>query len=122
MIRACTYEDMKEIKRLHETYFAEEEFPEFMSYITSVVVEDEQGIILAGGVREIAECIAVTDQSRSVLDRSRALYQLLDAAKFVCRESGHDQMYAWSRNPRYSKRLVRTGFRFHEGQSLIYDL
>jgi hypothetical protein len=123
MIRACTYQDLAEIKKLHEKYFSEEfDFPDLMSYICAFVVEDEKGIILAGGVRDIAECTAITDQSRPATTRAGALHFLKDAATFVCRENGYDEMYAWSQNPKYSKRLVQNGFRFHRGQSLLIDL
>lgn len=123
MIRACTFEDLDEIKRLHEQHFAKEfDLPEFMKYICAFVVEDEKGIITAGGIRDIAECVAVTNMDRSPVDRIKALYELLDASKFVCRRSDYDQMYVWSQNPRYSKRLMRNNFRLPQGQSLILDL
>lgn len=122
-IRACTYQDLLEISILHEKYFKDEfDMPDLMSYICSFVVEDEQGIILAGGVRDIAECTAITNQARKPIVRAAALHHLLDAATFVCRETGYDEMYVWSQNPKYSKRLTKNGFRFHRGQSLIYDL
>jgi hypothetical protein len=123
MIRACTFEDLDEIKRLHEKHFAKEfNLPEFMKYICAFVVEDEKGIITAGGIRDIAECVAVTNMDRSPQDRIKALYHLLEASSFVCRRSDYDQMYVWSQNPRYSKRLMRNGFRLPQGQSLILDL
>jgi hypothetical protein len=123
MIRACTFEDLDEIKRLHSLYFANEfNLPEFMKYVCAFVVEDEKGIITAGGIRDIAECVAVTNMDRTPKERIAALYQLLDASCFVCRRSDYDQMYVWSQNPRYSRRLMRNGFRLPQGQSLILDL
>jgi citrate lyase synthetase len=123
MIRACTFEDLDEIKRIHSLYFANEfHLPEFMKYVCAFVVEDEKGIITAGGIRDIAECVAVTNMERSPQDRIRALYQLLEGSSFVCRRSDYDQMYVWSQNPRYSRRLMRNGFRLPQGQSLILDL
>ncbi len=122
-IRACTYDDLLEIRLLHEKYFENEfDMPDLMSYICAFVIEDEQGIVLAGGVRDIAECTAITDQSRPAVVRAAALHHLKDAATFVCRESGYDEMYAWSQNPKYSKRLMKNGFRPHRGQSLILSL
>jgi hypothetical protein len=123
VIRACTYADLSEIEKLYEKYFKDEfNMPDLMSYICAFVIEDEQGIILAGGVRDIAECSAITDQSRPAVVRAAALHHLKDAATFVCREHGYDQMYAWSQNPKYSRRLIKNGFRFHAGQSLLIDL
>lgn len=123
MIRSLLPSDIDELKRLHELYWKDEfDFPKFMQYICAFVVEDELGIVTAGGVRTIAECAIVTDLSRDPRVRIRALYQMLDASKFVCQRSGYDQIYAWSQNPRYTRRLMKNGFRLPPGQSLILDL
>lgn len=123
MIRALNFSDLAEVERIHSLHFANEfNLPEFMKYVCAFVIEDEKGIIVAGGIRDIAECVAVTDLSRDPRDRIRALYQLLDASTFVCTRSGYDQMYVWSQNPRYTKRLMRNKFRLPQGQSLILDL
>jgi hypothetical protein len=125
MIRAFTPTDYAEMKELHEKYFAEENaLPDFTDYVCAFVVEDDNTheMILSGGVRDIAECVAVTDLSLDPRIRIRALHQLLDASTFVCRKSGYDQMYVWSQNPKYTRRLQRNGFRLPPGQSLILDL
>lgn len=122
-IRAFAPGDLEKVKKIHSLHFANEfNFPDFLEFICSFVIEDEQGIVLAGGIRDIAECVAVTDLSRHPKDRARALYQLMDASVFVCNKSGYDQMYAWSQNSKYTKRLLRNGFRLPQGQSLILDL
>lgn len=124
MIRALTPNDLDEMKELHSKYFPNEALPDFMDYICAFVVEDDRTheMILSGGIRDIAECVAVTDLSLDPKIRIRALYQLLDASKFVCTRSGYDQMYVWSQNPKYTRRLKRNGFRSPLGESLILDL
>jgi citrate lyase synthetase len=123
MIRAFIPSDLDELKRIHELHFKDEfRLPEFMDYVCAFVVEDEKGIITMGGVRDIAECVAVTNMDRDPRTRLTALYQLLDASTFVCKRSDYDQLYVWSQNPRYTRRLIRNGFRFPQGQSLILDL
>jgi len=123
MIRSLTPDDLEEVKKLHELHFKGEFYlPNFMDYVCAFVVEDEHGIITAGGIRDIAECVAVTDMNRHPKVRIQALYQLLDASIFVCERSGYDQMYVWSQNPRYTKRLMKNKFRLPQGQSLILDL
>lgn len=123
MIRTLTPADMADIAQLHELYFKTEfDMPDFMDFVCAFVVEDEKGIITAGGVRDIAECILVTDLSLDPRVRIKALYQMLDASTFVCKKSGYEQMYAWSQNYKYTKRLMKNGFRLPQGQSLILDL
>jgi len=125
MIRALNHSDLAELERLHSIHFANEfTLPDFMSYICAFVVTDDndRGIVTAGGIRDIAECVLVTDLSRDPRVRIRALYQMLDATTFVCKKSGYDQMYVWSQNPRYTRRLKRNRFRSPQGESLILDL
>jgi hypothetical protein len=95
-----------------------------MRFIAAFVVEDDETgkIITAGGVRTIAECVLVTDLSRDPKRRLAALYQMLDASTFVCRRTGFDQIYVWSQNFKYTRRLQKNGFRLPQGQSLILDL
>lgn len=123
MIRAFTPSDIDELKRIHELYFEKEfNLPDFMSYVCAFVVEDDKGILTFGGIRDIAECVAVTNMERSPQDRIKALYQLLDASTFVCKNSDYDQMYVWSGDIKYIRRLRKNGFRLSEKQSLILDL
>jgi len=123
MIRAFTFNDLDELKRIHSAYFADQfDLPDFMRFLCLFVVEDEQGILTIGGIRTIAECVAVTDLERSPSDRIKALYQLLDASMFITQRCGFDQMYAWSQNKKWTNRLKRNGFRPPQGESLILDL
>lgn len=123
MIRALHPDDLKEIERLHTLHFKDEfTLPDFMKYVCAFVVEDDTGIITAGGIRDIAECVLVTNMSRDPMVRADALYQMLYATTFVCKKSDYDQMYVWSQRPKYTKRLLKNGFRLPQGQSLILDL
>ena len=83
MIRSFDPSDLDELKRIHSLHFKDEFYlPDFMDYICAFVVEDEQGIITFGGIRDIAECVTVTNKDRDPKDRIRALYQILDASTF----------------------------------------
>src|SRR5262245_30101695 len=123
MIRAYQPTDLCELKRIHEKHFAREfDLPDFMHYVCAFVVEDDRGIITIGGIRDIAECVTVTNKDRTPKDRIRALYHILDASIFVARSMGYDQMYAWSQNPKWARRMRKNGFRPSAGESLILDL
>jgi hypothetical protein len=123
MIRAFTPSDLCELQRIHSLHFADEfDMPNFMEYICAFVIEDDKGIITFGGVRDIAECVTVTDKDRTPIDRIKALYTVLDASIHTCKVVGYDQLYAWSQNHHWARRLRRNGFRPPVGQSLILDL
>lgn len=123
MIRALTPADFDEIKRIHEKHFKGEFLlPDFARWIYAVVVEDEEGIISMGGIRNIAEVITITDKDRSPSDRIKALYNIMDASIFIAQRCGFEQLYAFSQNPKWAKRLQKNGFRPPQGQALILDL
>jgi hypothetical protein len=125
MIRSLLPSDLDELKRIHDAHFKHEfDLPDFMKFICAFVVTDDSDgkVITAGGVRNIAECLLVTDLSIDPRVRIKALYQMLHASKFVCEKSGYDQMFVWSQNPAYTRRLMRNGFRLPQGQSLILDM
>ena len=122
MIRAFTPDDVRELERLYELHFKDDDaLPNFLNYLCAYVVEDEKGVLTFGGVHDIAECVAVTNKDRSAKDRAKALYEVLDTSVAVCKEFGYDQMYAFIRDQKYAKRLLRNGFRLSYGQALIYD-
>lgn len=122
-IRAFTKSDLGQMEKLYDLYFKREySFPKFMEMICAFVVEDEEGPIVYGGVRDIPETIAVTDLSRKPKIREEALYKLLDASIFVCKSNNYDQMYVWTQNYKYARRMLKNGFRHPDGESLIFDL
>ena len=122
MIRSITPADMDEVKRLHSLYFPDAPIPDFLDMLCAYVVEDEKGIITIAGLEDICECVAVTDLSRSVLDRAYALKLVLNASKDISQRFGYDQIYTFSRSPKWAKRLKRTGFRPSYGEALVLDL
>lgn len=109
--------------RIHAENFADEfPLPDFLDYVCAFVVEDEKGILTFGGIRDIAECVTVTDKTRDPRERLKALYQVLDASVYIAQKMKYDQLYVWSQNPKWARRLRRNGFRPPDGQSLILDL
>jgi citrate lyase synthetase len=122
-IRSYETSDLDELKRIHSLHFANEfDLPEFLEYLCVFVVEDEKGIITFGGIRDIAECVTVTNKDRTAKDRAKALYQILHASSYTACNLGYDQIYAWSQNRDWARHLRRVGFRPPVGQSLILDL
>jgi hypothetical protein len=114
---------MAEIARIHSANFTDEfVLPDFMDYVCAFVVEDSRGIITAGGIRDIAEGVIVTDKSRSPQERMKAIYKVMDASVFVSKKSGYDQIYVFSQDPKWTKRLKKMGFRTPQGEALVLDL
>lgn len=124
MIRCFLPSDVDELKRIHSLHFANEfNVPDFTKYLFAFVAEDDQGIITFAGIRDIAECVTVTNKDRKPMERARALCEVLRTSIFICNNLGYDQIYAFSQNPKWADRLQRTaGFRPPRGQALILDL
>lgn len=124
IIRNIDNRDIARLMDIHSRFFANEfPFPDFFQgFLTSFVVESPDGIITAGGVRPIAEMIMITDKDRNVHDKRLALIQALDAAEYVCKKMGFNEIHAFVQNPLWEGRLKRTGFQPTKGHSLVLQL
>lgn len=123
MIRSVEKTDLDEIKRIWGLYFRDDfELPDFFDYLCAFVVEDDKGVLTIGGVRDVAECTIITNKERDVIDRIKALYHIFEASVYVARQSGYDQLYAFSNDVRWSNRLRRNGFRPHHAKALVLDI
>ena len=121
VIRALEAKDMKALEEIHREFFFEDfPFPDFLnSYICAAVIEDDRGIICAGGVRTITELVAVTDKSRSSRDRVKALKKLLEASIYFSTKTGHDHLHTFSQGDIWINQLMKAGFNPCKGTALF---
>lgn len=124
IIRPFTSSDVESVREIHEKYYREEfNFPNFLAnFICCFVVETDEGIITAGGIRNIAELVLVTDKSRSGRDRHKGLYQALDASVFVASKNGHDGIHAFVQDDIWEEVLRKVGFNPTKGKSLVIGI
>jgi hypothetical protein len=110
-IRRLQLRDIPHIKELHDKYYNEFEFPDFFKFLSQFVITDENDeIVIAGGVRAIAESVIVTDQTKSRITIGRALIEAQRASIFTCGRTGIDELHAFVTNKQYAKHLVQHGF------------
>lgn len=104
--------DIDHVKQLHEKYYSQFEFPDFFGrFITAFKILDEDGeIIIAGGVRPIAEAIIITDLDKSRIKIGRALVEAQRFSMYACGRMNIDELHAFVDNPEYASHLVRHGF------------
>lgn len=110
MFRAMKESDLEEVRRLHERYYFEFNFPDFLNLMNAFIIEDEKGIILAGGVEPIANALLVTNQQRSRIAIGRALVEAQRIALFTCRKFGIKELVAFVNNDEYARHLIKHGF------------
>jgi hypothetical protein len=109
-IRAMTPNDVAEISWLHHKYYSEFAFPSFGSMLNAFVIEDEEGIIMAGGVEQVAEAMLVTNKEKSRIKIGKALVEAQQCSAFTCKAHGIKDMYAFVRDDEYAEHLLQHGF------------
>lgn len=124
-IRALKEEDVDKIREIHSRFYKHEfEFPDFLNnFLCSFIVsDDKEGIITAGGVRLIAEVIAITDKGKSVRKRRSGLYQVLDASMFITKKADFNELHAFIQDEKWYNHLKSIGFLPSKGKSLVLEL
>jgi hypothetical protein len=125
-IRLVHQNDIDELRKIHEKHYSHEfSFNDFISgFIAAFIIEnsDTGQIISAGGIRSIAECVAITDKDVSVRERREALYKLLEACIFSGITHNYNSIHAFIQNENWLKQLKRVGFKETVGKSLVMSL
>lgn len=121
IIRAFEDRDKTEVKLIHETFFQGEfDLPDFNDrFLCSFVVEHNDLVVCVGGVRPIAEAIAVTNKYIDAKIRREALYQVLSASSFICKNYGYNQLHAFIQNKEWKRHLIKAGFTPCKGDALV---
>lgn len=105
-------------------FFRQEfEFPDFLKgYHCAFAVEDNNEIIVAGGIRPIAEVVAITNRNASPKQKVMALRKLLEAGKFGCKVNGYDQLHCFVQDDNWARQLQTVHFRPTVGKPLVLDV
>lgn len=122
IIRALYPRDFDQVKRIHEKFYKNEfDISEFRSKFLGsfVVLDDNEKVICAGGVRTLAEIILVTDKDISAKVRRKALYETLQVSSCICNRSGYSQLHAFVQDESWLRHLTKAGFVTTKGRSLV---
>lgn len=126
MIRQIRDEDIEELQKIHAKFFANEfSFDDFMSASMSqfVITNDSNtSIIAAGSIRPIAEMIAITNLDESARARRTALYDMLQIATYVLRNTQMKQLHAFVQDNKWETQLIRAGFNRCVGKPVYINL
>jgi len=117
-------EDLCKIKEIHAKYFSNLYFPDFFNKFLGafVITNDEDKIIVAGGVRLIPEAVIFTEQDSTRREKYYSLLEALNISCFLTRDSGHNALHAFVfENPKYLSLLERFSFETY-GTGLIKNL
>lgn len=111
-VRGMKQEDIPKLRKIHKKYFSDLEFPDFMNgFYCGFVIEDEDGIIIGGGLRPSAEILLVTDKKHDNITIGRALIEAQKASMYIGHKFGLNELNAFVKdNDIYTRHLVRHGF------------
>jgi len=120
IIRNYQNDDFEQFKTIHERYYKEEfslaEFYE--NFLQSFVVVEDDKIIIAGGIRTIAESVIMTDKAFSVRQRREALLLMLQAQTFVTNKKGYNKLHAFVQDSHWLDQLIEYGFKECKGKPI----
>lgn len=117
-IRSVKRSDLNQIAELHKLYYSDLEFPDFDNLLAGFVIEDEnEEMVMAGGVEAIAEALLISNKSMSNIKLGRALMEARRFALFTCASYRIRELYAFTENEEYKKHLIQHGF--HERQEPV---
>jgi N-acetylglutamate synthase-like GNAT family acetyltransferase len=111
--RSLTIDDLPKVQELHDKYFGQDfKLPNFFHKFLNAfaIVDDNDKIIIAGGVRPIAETIIVTDKENSGITLGRALVEAQAVSIFTCQKFEIDYLHAFVKDEKYAEHLKQHGF------------
>ncbi len=111
--RAMTPDDIWELRELHEKHYPHLEFPDFLNkFLCGFVITDENDeIVIGGGVQPIGEIVLVTNKNASEIKIGRALIEARNISFYIGHKFNLDELVAFIKdNDVYSRHLVRHGF------------
>jgi hypothetical protein len=111
-IRRLLHSDIEKIRELHERFYPDLEFPDFLNgFLCSFAITDnDDKIITAGGVQPIGEIILVTDKDRSEIKLGKALREALRVSLFTGARFQLDELVAFVKEKDYAFHLIQHGF------------
>jgi len=122
MIRDISSADLIKAAEIHEKYYKKQfDLPDFKTKFScaySIIGLDGELISLAG-VRPILEMVVLTDKDKSVRERYKAVYQILDMSKYVAIKKGFDELHAFVQEEHWMDVMLSRGLERTKGQSLV---
>lgn len=116
--------DLLLLKIIHDKFYSNDfAFPDFKrNFLTSFkILNDNNELITAGGIKLNPEVILLTDKEKSVNERIHALISVAQMCGFIAKSAGHDLIsVSISDDEKYVEILKKYGFRDSRGTHLVF--
>lgn len=112
-VRNLTFNDTECIKRIYDEYFSNDfQFPDFFNgfFNSFAITNDKNEIVVVGGIKLLAEAVILTDGSKNIHNRVRALREALSVCIYTCNKLGVGELFAFAKDDKYIKHLQTYGF------------
>lgn len=120
--RAMNENDVMFLRDIHRRYYANEfSFPNFLKNWVGcfVITDDEDRILIGGGVKPLAESVIITNKDMNVRLLGRALIETAKVSEYLCENAKIEQLHAFVQDAQYKSHLLRHGFEPTKGDSLV---
>lgn len=118
-IRALKPSDLDYIRMIHERDYPDLDFSLQRPLLSAFVIDDENDeMIMAGGVEAIAEALLVTDKTKSRIKIGKALVEAQRFAMYTCGIHNIRELHAFTTDKQYASHLIQHGFHEREEQVL----
>ena len=111
---------------IHDKFYKSEfKFPDFLKdyhSVFSILNDTNKEIITVGGIRPIAEIVALTNKDCSSRAKREALINLFQAILFSADNLGYKEVHTFVQDNSWMSHLIKNGFNPTKGKSLVYQL
>lgn len=114
-IRILKPDDVDKVRIIHERDYPDFDLPNFRSLMSAFIIEDDDDdMIMAGGVEAIGEALLVTDKTKSRIQIGKALVEAQRFAAFTCGLHNIRELHAFVTDAEYAEHLIQHGFEKRE--------
>lgn len=123
-VRDLKPSDLQKVVEIHQKHYKEEfSIGDFLHNINHpIIIEEDDQIILAAGMRPIVESVAITNKDTSPRLRREALLLALRWMVIKAREAGQPALHCFIQGDSWVEQLKKYGFKPTKGESLIMKL
>lgn len=129
IISPVSMSDKADIDRIYNKWYSQNEYPPFWErsdsnkFQCSFTVKQKNGeLIVAGGVKLIAEVIFLTDKDQPVKTRFEALLQALGSSIIIAQGMKYQHLHAFvNGDEQYVKHMKKFGFKDLNANLLMLD-
>lgn len=125
IIKPLKAEHLGEVRDIYNNFYSSDfEYPDFIGdFMCSFAVVENDQVVIAGGLRPLAELVMIMNKDLPLRRRRSAGYVALDASLYVARQSKFDRIHAVlvNRDRNWEKHLEEIGF-YPRGHLLALDL